>query len=89
MQVAKAKILESPPKHYRQLLLLLQALQADQFKVPALACQQLVVCTRLNNLASVEDVDDIGFLDGAKTMGDSEGGAALGGGIKCRLDDLL
>ena len=43
----------------------------------------------LDDLAAVEDVDDVGLLDGAETVSDGEGGAATRRGVERRLHDLF
>lgn len=43
----------------------------------------------LHNASFVKDVDDVCVLDGAETVGDCDGGAALGGEVKSGLDDAF
>ena len=43
----------------------------------------------LDDAALVEDVDDVGALDGGEAVGDGDSGAALGGLVEGRLHDVL
>lgn len=71
------------------LCVLLQALQVHQLGVPAVLAHQLRVRALLDDPALVEDVDDVGALDGAEAVGDGNGGAALGRLVQGGLDDVL
>lgn len=42
-----------------------------------------------HNLSAIENVDDVGLLDCAEAVSDSDGGAALGGDVEGGLDDFL
>ncbi|GJC95043.1 hypothetical protein ColKHC_03869 [Colletotrichum higginsianum] len=68
---------------------LLQRLQVDQLGVAAVHLHQLGVRALLDDASLVEDVDDVGLLNGAEAMGDGNGGAALGGLVEGGLDDVL
>ena len=73
----------------RDLVSLAQTLQVDKLVVAALVTEQLGMSAALDDLALIEDVDDVGLLDRAETVGNGNGGAAASGGIKRGLDDLL
>lgn len=70
-------------------LILLQALQVDQFVVAALFLEELVMGPAFNDPALVENVDDVGLLDRAETVCDGDSGASLSSSVQSFLHHLL
>lgn len=67
----------------------LQTLEADQFSVPTFERHQFMMGALLRNDAFIEYIDDVGFLNGAESVGDRDGCSAFGGVVQCRLDHFL
>jgi hypothetical protein len=75
--------------HLTSRLTATKRLQAHQLVVASLIMKELVMSAALDYSTLVKDVNDIGLLDGAETMGNGDSGTALGGSIKRGLDHLL
>ena len=57
--------------------------------VVAVFGDEFVVLAAFDYFAFVEDVDDVGVLDGGKAMGDGDGGAGLHEAVEGFLDKVL
>ena len=66
-----------------------QPLQFDQLGISFLERHKFLMRSGLHDLALVEDVDDIGVLDGTESMGDANGGSSRAGVVESGLDDLF
>lgn len=82
--------LDQENDQWRRLLpLFLQALKTDQLSVSTLQCHELVMCSLFCNNTFIKHINDIGFLDGAQSVGDSNCRSSLGGRIEGGLYYLL
>lgn len=66
-----------------------KTLHINQFIVPTFETGQFLMRAALNDLALVEDVDDIGLLNGTQSVSHSDSCPASGSGIECCLHDLF
>ena len=51
--------------------------------------KQLIVGATLNDMASLQDHDDIAILDGGEAVGDDENRSALHNGVHAALDEFF
>src|SRR5690348_15710434 len=67
----------------------MQLLQANHSIEEPAACDQILMCTKLNQPAIVQDHDSIGIPDGRQSMCDDETGPVLRQASDRLLDQLL